>query len=103
MMMAGSSALVSTGVKSSDALAQTSWKLNVPGPGPSIVKTCCRSGRSERIPSIFSAPRASVTTARAPLFRSRNASASGPNSEKRGTVTNPERKPVHSPQAATRS
>ncbi len=90
MMTAGSSALVSTGVKASEAFAISLARSSVPpGPGPSARMISRRSGRAWRIASIFGRFSASVISAAAPLCCSRCSSASGPNWMKSGSAMAP--------------
>src|ERR1700721_1451578 len=92
MMMAGSSAEVSTPTNSSDAASIDDQNDFMPaGTAPPLTSMLLRSGGRCRIFAGFSQPLSSVTTALAPELARRNSSASSPNSVNRGPDTRPAR------------
>ena len=66
MMIAGSSAAVSAGAKSSAALSISPARSSAPGP-PSVESTTESSGSRSRSSATLAAPPASVISAFAPL------------------------------------
>ena len=86
MINAGSSASVSTALKTLLCRARASSQLVSAGNRGPVTSTKLRSGSAGLSVRIFSAPAASVMTARTPLSRRRYSSASTPNSVERGTA-----------------
>ncbi len=90
-MNAGSSGCVATIGQLSRARASSCQNPSTPASGPSMDRTNPNFGNPSRIAATLGRFCPSVTTAFAPLSRSRYASPSSPNSVKSGTTTTPSR------------